>query len=152
MTDRYTVHEGTRRTSYLAREVFGHPYDVVDHPNLSPGEKRALLASWASDANAVPHMPSLRQLPDGSIVKLDDILGALKALDERCDIVAGRGNRPALWPLRLKRHRRPRLRMWPRSGRRHDDDDDPPPFPAGAALRPKDGGGAESAQAELLAA
>jgi hypothetical protein len=148
MTDRYTQHDKTRRTPSVAREVFGHPYDVVDNPSLSPDEKRALLASWASDANAVPHLPSLRQLPDGSIVKVDDILGALKAMDERCDIVNGRGNRTKVWRLPLRRRRG--TGTWSGPGR--DDDDDPPPSPAIAAIRPKDGGGAAFAHPELEAA
>jgi hypothetical protein len=150
MNDRYSLHEESRQTTDIAREVFGHPYDVVDHPNLSSDEKRALLASWASGANAVPHMPSLRQLPDGSIVKVDDILRALKALDERCDIIAGPGNRTARWQLPFKRRRGTWPRSWPGHGR--DDDDDPPPCPAAAALRPKDGGGAAFACPEPLAA
>jgi hypothetical protein len=29
--------------------VFSHPRDVVADPNLSLAEKRAILASWASD-------------------------------------------------------------------------------------------------------
>jgi hypothetical protein len=33
--------------------VFTHPRDVVDHPALSLAEKRAILASWASDASAI---------------------------------------------------------------------------------------------------
>jgi hypothetical protein len=152
MTDRYTLHERTRRTPSLAREVFGHPYDVVDHPDLSIEDKRAFLASWASDANAVPHMPSLRQLPDGSIVKVEDILRALKALDERFDIVEGRGNRSALWRLSSKRRRGTGLRTWSRPGHGRDDDDDPPPCPAIAAVRPKDSGGAAFACPEPLAA
>ena len=30
--------------------VFEHPKDVVAHPCLTLAEKRAILASWASDA------------------------------------------------------------------------------------------------------
>ena len=30
--------------------VFEHPKDVVAHPDLTLAEKRAILASWASDA------------------------------------------------------------------------------------------------------
>ena len=33
--------------------VFDHPRDVVAHPSLSISEKRAILASWASDASAI---------------------------------------------------------------------------------------------------
>ncbi len=39
--------------------VFEHPKDVVLHPPLTLAEKRAILASWASDASAVRLM-SLR--------------------------------------------------------------------------------------------
>ena len=51
-----------------------HPEDVVGHPGLSVAEKRAMLASWASDTRAIPGIPLLRQLDDGSIVIVDDIL------------------------------------------------------------------------------
>jgi len=33
--------------------AFEHPQDVVSHPGLSLSEKRAILASWASDASAI---------------------------------------------------------------------------------------------------
>ena len=38
------VHPGT---------VFEHPRDVVGDATLSLSEKRAILASWASDASAI---------------------------------------------------------------------------------------------------
>jgi hypothetical protein len=44
--------------------VFEHPRDVVAHPGLSLSEKRAILASWASDASAIASCPSLRA-PEG---------------------------------------------------------------------------------------
>ena len=34
-------------------QVFEHPKDVLSDPDLSLNEKRAILASWASDACAV---------------------------------------------------------------------------------------------------
>jgi hypothetical protein len=37
--------------------VYDHPRDVVTDPTLSAGEKRAILASWASDAAAVAPNP-----------------------------------------------------------------------------------------------
>jgi hypothetical protein len=40
--------------------VFDHPKDVVTHPALSIAEKRAILASWASDASAIASCPALR--------------------------------------------------------------------------------------------
>lgn len=61
---------------------FRHPFDVVEHPALEPEVKRAILASWASDAAAVKHRPALRQPPGAErAVPVDDILSALKSLD-----------------------------------------------------------------------
>ena len=58
------------------------PLDVVAHPLLDTNEKRALLASWASDACAVENLPNWRKLPEtGALVPLDDILDALRGLD-----------------------------------------------------------------------
>ena len=118
----------------------GHPDDILDDPSLTTQQKRALLASWASDANAVPHLPTLRQLPpDGSIVKFDDILHALKVLDGRVELPEGQASLTSLvWrPFKRRPH------TWPRMPRRPGDrpDDDPPPAPAVAGLRPKSGDG-----------
>jgi hypothetical protein len=44
--------------------VYGHPRDVVADASLSISEKRAILASWASDAAAVTSNPALRDIPD----------------------------------------------------------------------------------------
>jgi hypothetical protein len=62
--------------------VFEHPRDVVSDPGLTISEKRAILASWASDASAIASCPALRA-PDGlkAPVTIDDILEALCALD-----------------------------------------------------------------------
>lgn len=63
--------------------TFGHPRDVLSYPGLSLAEKRAILASWASDASAIASCPSLRA-PDGlkAPVTIDEILEALCALDD----------------------------------------------------------------------
>lgn len=61
--------------------VFSHPRDVLDHEGLEPSEKRAILASWASDVRAVESAPALRQLDCGAVVRLDEVLEALCALD-----------------------------------------------------------------------
>jgi hypothetical protein len=63
--------------------VFDHPRDVVAHPTISIGEKRAILASWASDAAAVASNPALRELPGSHPVTIDEILEALSVLDPR---------------------------------------------------------------------
>lgn len=61
---------------------YGSPLEVAEHPQLEPEVKRAILASWASDAFAVPSQPALRQPPGLSRpVPVDDVLGALRRLD-----------------------------------------------------------------------
>jgi hypothetical protein len=62
--------------------VFDHPRCVVAHPSLSISEKRAILASWASDASAIASCPALRA-PAGlkAPVTIDEILEALCGLD-----------------------------------------------------------------------
>ena len=62
--------------------VYNHPRDVVDDPAISIGEKRAILASWASDAASVASNPALRELPGAyRAVTIDEVLEALSALD-----------------------------------------------------------------------
>jgi hypothetical protein len=119
----------------LEYQVFGHPDEVVEDPRLSTKEKRALLASWASDANAVPHVPMQRQFPDGSIVNVDDILRALKSLDEREGSAALEESDSPKWQRYFTRRRASIFRKWPWKHRGPDDDDDPPPCPAYAARR-----------------
>jgi hypothetical protein len=64
-------------------DAFCHPQEVVCDPDLSIDEKRAILASWASDACAVEAIPALRKSPAGVTVTFDDIMDALKELDEK---------------------------------------------------------------------
>jgi hypothetical protein len=61
--------------------AFNHPDDVLSHPELTAAEKRAILASWASDAHAVENSPWLRQLECGARVPLSEVLRALRSLD-----------------------------------------------------------------------
>jgi len=63
--------------------VFEHPKDVVAHPDLTLAEKRAILASWASDASAIASCPALRA-PEGlkMPVSIDAILEALCELED----------------------------------------------------------------------
>jgi hypothetical protein len=61
--------------------AFRHPMDVVRDPDLTLNEKRAILASWASDACAVEAAPALRSTKSGSVVRWDDIMDALRILD-----------------------------------------------------------------------
>lgn len=64
-------------------QAFSHPSDVVNDPDLTVNEKRAILASWASDACAVESVPALRRAPTqgGKPVAFDDVMDALRALD-----------------------------------------------------------------------
>jgi hypothetical protein len=78
--------------------VFAHPRDVVSDPNLTLSEKRAILASWASDASAIASCPALRA-PEGlkAPVHIDEILDALQALDG-----SGPRHPPGGKPMRLR--------------------------------------------------
>jgi len=63
--------------------AFAQPRDVAADPDLTLDEKRAILASWASDACAVEAAPALR-CPRGSEqpVSVDAVLEALRELDK----------------------------------------------------------------------
>jgi hypothetical protein len=63
-------------------DAFEHPSGVLHDPDLTLNEKRAILASWASDACAVEAAPDLRVLPRGRLVSFDDIMDALRSLDQ----------------------------------------------------------------------
>jgi hypothetical protein len=64
-------------------QAFAHPSEVVKDPDLTLNEKRAILASWASDACAIEAVPTLRCLPGGKRpVHFDEVMDALRALDE----------------------------------------------------------------------
>jgi hypothetical protein len=63
--------------------AFSTPSDVVRDPDLTLNEKRAILASWASDACAVPSSPALRSPPlAANPVSFDDVMDALRELDK----------------------------------------------------------------------
>ena len=74
-----------------------HPRDVVADAALTLAEKRAILASWASDASAIASCPALRA-PEGLNAPgtIDDILEALCALD------GGPRHPPGGKPMRLR--------------------------------------------------
>jgi hypothetical protein len=63
-------------------QAFEHPRDVVSDPDLSLNQKRAILASWASDASAIEAAPALRKTPAGRVVSFDEIMDAMRALDK----------------------------------------------------------------------
>jgi hypothetical protein len=91
-------------------QAFEHPSHVVSDPDLTLNEKRAILASWASDACAIEAAPTLRHTPAGHSVRFDDIMEALRLLDRQAQ---EQGQDPARWRRTL---RRARHRSDPRDG------------------------------------
>lgn len=65
--------------------AFAHPSDVVRDPDLSLNEKRAILASWASDACALEAAPELREIAGGTRVRFEEIMDALRDLDRQAN-------------------------------------------------------------------
>ena len=61
--------------------AFRTPMEVANDPDMTAQEKRAILASWASDACAVEASPELRRPQSGPVVRFDDVIDALKELD-----------------------------------------------------------------------
>lgn len=72
---------------------FDHPRDVLAAEQIGRDEKRAILASWASDISAIESMPALRRYPGMErVVTYDEILDALKALDNDGQSVPGQAS------------------------------------------------------------
>jgi len=94
-------------------QAFEHPRDVVNDPDLTLNEKRAVLASWASDACAVEASPALRRAPGSRReVSVDDVLEALRSLDKqahdpesRASWVRRQARRRSIEAFRLRRTR-----------------------------------------------
>jgi len=64
-------------------KAYARPSDVLHDPDLTLYEKRAILASWASDACAMEAAPALRVNPGGGEpVSFDEIMDALRILDD----------------------------------------------------------------------
>ena len=61
--------------------AFEHPSQIVNHPDLTLDEKRAILASWASDACA-PRYPE-RAKGVKQPVTFDDVIEALRTVDKQ---------------------------------------------------------------------
>jgi hypothetical protein len=84
-------------------QAFEHPSHVVNDPDLTLNEKRAILASWASDACAVEAAASLRYVRGGkTAVRFDDIMDALRTLDKQAQ---QGGDAPARYRRVLRRRR-----------------------------------------------
>jgi hypothetical protein len=106
--------------------VFAHPDEVLSDGELNIEDKRALLASWVSDAFSIENSPSLRQLKNGAVVRVDDIMEALKSLDEP--------RREAAFAISQSFARRASRPMARRRNRSPQDDEEPPPPTAGARI------------------
>jgi hypothetical protein len=77
--------------------VYYHPREVLRDGNLSIVEKRAILASWASDAAAISSNPAFRELPGSHrMVTIDEVLEALTELND------GPHGPPGGKPMRVK--------------------------------------------------
>jgi hypothetical protein len=63
--------------------AFIHPSEVVSDPDLTLSEKRAILASWASDACAIEAAPALRQAPGNRPIPFEDVMDAMRELDRQ---------------------------------------------------------------------
>jgi len=59
--------------------------EVLNDASMTNAEKRETLASWASDARALNDLPALRRLDNGAVIRLEDILKALRKLDDDDD-------------------------------------------------------------------
>jgi hypothetical protein len=98
-------------------QAFEHPRHVLADPDLTVNEKRAILASWASDACAVEAAPALRCAPGGrQPVSVDEILEALRDLDRQARASEPEGSR-------LRRRMRGTAGLF-RSFRRRDPEPD----------------------------
>jgi hypothetical protein len=84
MSKFYRADEFDLNTLLHPARAFEHPMRVVEDPDLTLSEKRAILAAWASDACAVAQAPAMRLLAGASrTVEFDDVMDALRELDLR---------------------------------------------------------------------
>jgi len=104
------------------------PASLLRDTQLTTQQKREILAAWASDINAVENAPALRQLDNGAVVHIDDILDALKQLDGASQPASGQHMHGHSRPRPLKRIGIAAYRNLRRFD--DDDDDDPPPLPS----------------------
>jgi len=136
MTAQHITKDWLLNAPKLDWRLWAQPNHVVTDPSMALSEKRALLASWASDARAVPNYPALRQLDSGHLITIDSVLAALKRLDETTDN-SDRPNRQTHRQTATSRkgHWSRISRLWRRRSS-FDDDDDGPSSPAPAGIIP----------------
>lgn len=63
-------------------KAFAHPMDVVHDVDLTFNEKRAILASWASDICAMEASSELRSTESINLGRWNDIMDAMSALNQ----------------------------------------------------------------------
>ena len=80
-------------------QAFNHPSEIVADPDLTINEKRAILASWASDACAVEAAPPLRHAANGKAITFDEVMEGLRLLDEVARAGDGRAKYKNAAPL-----------------------------------------------------
>jgi hypothetical protein len=73
-----------------------HPREIVADATLSVARKRALLAFWSSDFNAVRGVPALRRSGHGVTTTIDALKAALSQLDDAIIVPTASGPEPAL--------------------------------------------------------
>src|ERR1700727_911622 len=71
--------------------LYTQPDHATNDTKPTTAEKRAVLASWISDARAIENVPSLRRLDSGAVVDVNAILQGLRSLDELTDDYCGNG-------------------------------------------------------------
>jgi hypothetical protein len=124
MTQSSSFFQSTRSSAApYGAAIYTHPSDVTSNPKLTTAEKRAVLASWISDARC----------PCGRERSFFAILQALVLLDELAPDLREDGKR-----LHPSGRRRSLLSRWvkrvsPSKGS-NDNYDDPPPAPAGFGM------------------
>ena len=82
--------------------AFESPAEVLNDPDLTRGEKRAILASWASDACAIEEARGLRAAPDRKVATFDEIVDALKQLDRKSSPAMRRLDRSGIFSRRAR--------------------------------------------------
>jgi hypothetical protein len=82
------AHRSVNNADSIFHPVSHHesPDDVLNDAKLSKDDKRVIFSSWASDMYVVDSHPALRKVPGiPHRLHLDDILAALKQLDDDTD-------------------------------------------------------------------
>jgi hypothetical protein len=93
--------------------AFEYPQQLVNDPDLTLNEKRAILAAWAADARVTDRAPAASRLApwEAGPVGFDDVMDALRELNDE----AAHGNSRPHYRGVLRRRLRLNGRTRPRS-------------------------------------